>query len=39
MWSRFFPIADVLVQKLHHERVIGDLKFVQSDLSMPFYNL
>ncbi|KAH8083482.1 hypothetical protein HD553DRAFT_273027 [Filobasidium floriforme] len=39
MWSRFFPIADVLVQKLHHERVLGDLKFVQSDLSMPFYNL
>jgi dihydrodiol dehydrogenase / D-xylose 1-dehydrogenase (NADP) len=37
MWTRFLPIAYTLQDKLHKEKVIGDIKSVNVDFSCAFF--
>lgn len=38
LWTRFQPLTSKLRDALHKDKLIGDIKFVQSDFSMAFYN-
>ncbi|RSH95688.1 hypothetical protein EHS25_000780 [Saitozyma podzolica] len=38
LWTRFQPMTQTLIKKLHDEKVIGDIKAVKTDFSMPFYD-
>jgi predicted dehydrogenase len=39
LWTRFQPMTQTLIKKLHDEKVIGDIKAVKTDFSMPFLRL
>lgn len=38
LWTRFQPMTQTLIKKLHDEKTIGDVKAVKTDFSMPFYD-
>nr|XP_019049573.1 hypothetical protein I302_03362 [Kwoniella bestiolae CBS 10118]OCF28503.1 hypothetical protein I302_03362 [Kwoniella bestiolae CBS 10118] len=38
VWTRFLPLAYELQSQLFEKRVIGDIKHVQANFSMAFYN-
>ena len=38
VWTRFQPLASVLKKKLFEEKVVGDIRMVRADFSIPFYN-
>jgi predicted dehydrogenase len=36
VWTRFFPISREIQRLVHEEKVLGDIRRVYADLSMPF---